>query len=66
MGYFLILLVLIVVIPIWILISMEFAAIAEAKGYADRKYFWYTLLFGIIGMLMIAALPDRGNNSNHN
>lgn len=41
------------------LIATEFANIAEMKGHERRKYFWYTFIFTVIGMLMVIALPDR-------
>lgn len=40
-------------------IATQFSEIAEMKGYYDRKYFWYTFLFGIAGMLMVIALPMK-------
>lgn len=39
--------------------ALEFAAIAREKGYDAAKYFWYPFLLGIIGMLIVVALPDR-------
>ena len=45
--------------------TYEFYAIAKEKGYDERKYFWYSLLFGIIGFLLIAALPDRNSSKNN-
>ncbi len=38
-------------------IAAEFADIAQMKGHAGKKYFWYTFLFGPAGMLMVIALP---------
>ena len=49
---------------IGIFIALEFASIAREKGYDDAKYFWYTFFFGVIGMLMVIALPDRDINYN--
>ena len=45
------------------IIATEFAQIAEAKGHERRKYFWFTFIFMPIGMLMVVALPDRGNTA---
>ena len=42
-------------------IAKEFASIAEQKGYPGNKYFWWTFFTTIFGMLMVVALPDRGN-----
>ena len=38
-------------------IAKEFERIAEMKGHAGRRYFWWTFFTGLIGMLMVAALP---------
>ena len=40
-------------------IANEFKKIAELKGYGGGKYFWFTFLFGIVGMLMVVALPNK-------
>ena len=45
-------------------IAREFVKITVMKGYpcesmAKNKYFWYCFLFGIIGYLMVIALPVR-------
>ena len=45
------------------LIATEFANIADAKGYNGTKYGVYTFFFGIAGMLMVVALPQRQHNS---
>ena len=29
------------------------------KGYTSKKYFWWTFLFGAVGISMVIALPDR-------
>ena len=42
------------------IISMQFQQVAEKKGYTDsNKYFWMTFLFGLVGMLLVVALPDK-------
>ena len=48
-------------IAISIIVALEFGKIAEAKGHSKVKYFWFSFLFGLIGYLMVVALPDRGN-----
>ena len=40
------------------LISNEFHHIACQKGHTEKKYFWYCFFLGIIGYLMVIALPD--------
>ncbi len=47
-----------------VIISLEFGRIAKEKGFDRSKYFIYTLLFGIAGVLMVFALPDRGNRNS--
>ncbi len=54
---FLIVLIIVAVIAVNILIAKKFNAIAREKGHDD--YFWWCFLFGIIGWLMVVALPDR-------
>lgn len=41
------------------IIASEFRKIAAEKGFDEGKYFWYPFLFGIIGCLLVVALPDR-------
>ena len=40
-------------------IGKEFEYIANEKGYTSKKYFWWTFLFGFVGIPMVIALPDR-------
>lgn len=42
-------------------VAKWFFEAAEAKGYHDRKYFWICFWLGVIGYLLVIALPDRGN-----
>ena len=41
------------------IIASEARQIAAEKGFDESKYFWYVFLFGIIGLLIVCALPDR-------
>lgn len=41
------------------ILAEEFVYIAKKKGFSDKRYFWFCFLFGIIGYLMVVALPDR-------
>ena len=41
--------------------AKEFEKIAAMKGHTEKRYFWWTFLFGLFGMPMVIALPDRGN-----
>ena len=45
-------------LAISIAICKHFAEIAETKGYDKTKYFCACFFLGIIGQLMVAALPD--------
>ena len=58
---FLIVLAVFILIVIDILISYEFKKVADAKGHPNSKYFWITFFLGIVGMLLVISLPDRGN-----
>lgn len=41
-------------------IAAEMEVIAQNKGCENpRNYFWLSLLFGLPGWIMVAALPDR-------
>ena len=40
------------------MIAKKFAEIAELKGHEGAEYFWFTFVFGVVGMLMVVALPD--------
>lgn len=41
------------------LLANEFHYIACQKGYYSRKYFWICFFLGVIGYLLIVAMPDR-------
>lgn len=48
----------IVWIVLMIFVAQAFRDIAEMKGHNAEKYFWWTLILGVFGMLMVVALPD--------
>lgn len=53
------LVLLAILIYIDYLIATEFDNIAEQKGYSEsNKYFWYCFWLGIVGYLMVIALPN--------
>lgn len=62
MGY-LLLIIAVCALMLWILylIAKEFYKAAQAKGYSEKKYLWLCFLLGVIGYLLVIALPDRGN-----
>lgn len=47
-------------------IANWFAQIAADKGHPEKKYFWLCFLLGLIGYILVIALPDRGNHQSHN
>ena len=49
---------IIVAIVIDYIIAKKFEEIAEMKGHEGSTYFWFTFIFGFIGMLMVVALPN--------
>ena len=55
------------ILLLWIayLIANEFYKVAQEKGYSEKKYLWLPFLLGVIGFLLVIALPDRGNTSHH-
>lgn len=55
-----ILLIAAVVLYVWYLISKEFYNIADMKGHGDTKYLWLTFFLGLVGALLVIALPDHG------
>lgn len=42
-------------------IADQFHRCAIDKGYEERRFFWFPFFFGLIGYLMVIALPDRGD-----
>lgn len=47
------------------LITKEFYSISQQKGYNQKKYFWICFFLGIIGYLLVIALPNLRNNSSN-
>ena len=41
-------------------LANQFSAAARQKGHHDRKYFWICFWLGLVGYLLVIALPDRG------
>lgn len=54
-----IILCLIVELILAIFIAKEFENIAEMKGHYGRKYFWWSFWLGLVGWLMVIALPNK-------
>ncbi len=49
-----------IALAVWFFVSQEFYVVAKEKGYPQEKYLWITFFLGIVGVLLIVALPDRG------
>ena len=56
--WFLCFVCLIIALVIDYIIAKKFADIAEMKGHEGSTYFWFTFIFGLVGMLMVIALPN--------
>lgn len=48
-----------VLVLVQIKIANNMARIAADKGYTERKWWHYVFWLGIIGILMICAMPDK-------
>ena len=62
MEFLLILLLIFAVFAINWIIAEKFESIANEKGYSG--YLWWCFWLGIIGYLMVVALPNRNVKSN--
>ena len=62
--WFLYLLGCIIAIVIDYIIAKKFKEIAEMKGHDGGTYFWFTFIFGLVGMLMVIALPIKTEDKN--
>lgn len=51
--------VIVLFIIIWVKIANNMARIAADKGYTERKWWHYVFWLGLIGILMICAMPDK-------
>lgn len=60
----LIILIVAVVLAIDWLIAREFYQIACDKGYTEQKYLWIAFLLGMIGYILIAAMPNKNKTDN--
>ena len=60
---FLYILLFILVIVLDYYIAKQFESAAADKGYADSKYFHMCFWLGLVGYLLVIALPDRKRNS---
>ena len=58
-------LVLICALVLNFFIAKEFQNIAYEKNANDIKYFWWCFWLGIVGWLMVIALPNNNNGSSN-
>lgn len=51
------------VLALWInyLIAKEFYFAAREKGYSGKKYLWICFFLGMVGYLLVIALPNRAS-----
>ena len=61
--WFLYLLGIVIALIIDYVIAKKFEEIAEMKGHEGGTYFWFT--FGLVGILIVIALPINDKGSNH-
>lgn len=70
MGAIVILLVFAVITWVNYLIAREFYRAAEAKGFHSKKYLWIPFWLGLVGYLLVIALPTKrievSSNSEEN
>ena len=47
-------------------IAEQFYAVAKMKGHTERKYLWIPFFLGIIGYLLVIALPVKNSAELNN
>ena len=57
--------VIVIAIAIDYIVAKQFSCIAEMKGHRGSKYFWFTFILGVVGMLMVVALPNVSKKENY-
>lgn len=65
MAFIISLIIIVVYILINRYISRAFYEIAQKKGQSEKRYYWFPFWLGIVGYLLVVALPDlqaRPNN----
>ena len=55
----------ILMIVIWFKAAKNMARIAADNGYKERKLFHYCFWLGLIGYLMVCAMPDKKRRRKH-
>lgn len=59
MGILMMIIAAAVMLWIWYLVAKEFYKIAEMKGFPESKYLWISFFLGVVGWMLVIALPDR-------
>lgn len=59
LGTYVSAILLFAVLYLWVYICNQFKTAAADKGYEGRRFFWIPFFLGIIGILLIIALPNR-------
>ena len=55
--------IIVLCLLIWLdyYVAKQFEAVANAKGHYGKRYFHLCFWMGMMGYLLVIALPDRGN-----
>jgi hypothetical protein len=59
MVAFIVIVSIVIVLVIDYFVSKTFQEIAIMKGHSADKYFWFCFFLGIVGYLMVVALPAK-------
>lgn len=60
--------IVVIVISVLILLAIqfflaeEFYKVAVMKGYDEKRYLWLSFLFGLVGYLLVIALPQKATS----
>ena len=60
---FLVVIALVVLFIIRAFVANRFAGLAEDKGYTNCHIWAWTFWLGLVGMLMVIAMPDKSDNN---
>ena len=63
---FIIIILAAIALVLWIdyLIAREFYFAAQEKGHDEKKYLWLCFLLGVVGYLLVIALPNNITPNN--
>ena len=61
--HFVYIIIWIAVLAIQYFIAKQFESVAADKGYHGSRFFHLSFWLGLPGWILVAALPDRGNNN---